>query len=79
MTDDQARLRRTKQAERIAVRSGLNVFHARLTRQLAKLDRTRAATPDAARERAGLVRWLHMVEAEQQMIAAMIADAGDEF
>jgi hypothetical protein len=88
MTDDEARLRRAKQAGRNAVRSGPDVFHARLTRQLAKLDRTRSATPEAARgrprppeaarERAGLVRWLHIVEAEQEIIAAMIADAGDE-
>jgi hypothetical protein len=34
MTDDEARLRRAKQAGRNAVRSGLDVFHARLTRPL---------------------------------------------
>jgi hypothetical protein len=41
MTDDEARLRRAKQAGRNAVRSGLDVFHARLTRQLGKRDRAR--------------------------------------
>jgi hypothetical protein len=56
MTDDEARLRRAKQAGRNAVRSGPDVFHARLTRQLAKLDRTRSATPEAARGRPGARR-----------------------
>jgi len=75
MTEDEAR--RAWGTARKAVRSGFDGAHARLTRQLDEFNRARDATPEAARQRAQLVRWLGWIETEQRIIAAIIAEADD--
>jgi hypothetical protein len=76
MTEDEAC--RAWGTARKTVRAGFDGVHARLTRQLDEFDRARDATSEAARQRAQLVRWLGWIEIEQRIIAAIIAEAGDE-